>query len=64
MFMESSLGGEKLYTEATAAAYETFDGYQRVNARLEERMIHARKELNIKRKMNDVMRESLRMRES
>ena len=60
-FIESAQGGEELYAIAAAEAYETFEGYQRVNAGLEERMIHAREELNRKQKMSNAMRESIRI---
>jgi hypothetical protein len=60
-FIEQTQGGEEYYIEATEAAYETFNEHQRMNANLEERMIHAREELNRNRKMNDVMRESIRI---
>ena len=52
--------GEKLYSEALDTAYETFDGRQRVSARLSESTANAKEELNRKQKMNDAIRESLR----
>jgi hypothetical protein len=60
-FVEEIPGGEELYREAAAAACRTFVGHQRVNANLKERMIHAKEEMSRKQKMNDVMRESMRI---
>ena len=60
-FIEQTQGGEEYYTEASKAAYETFNEYQRLNACLEDRMKRAREDLNITRKMNEVIRESLHL---
>jgi hypothetical protein len=62
-FIEHTQGGEEIYNKAAVAAYEPFDGYQIVNANLEERMIHAKEEMNRKQKLNDVIRESLHIKE-
>lgn len=60
-FIEQTRDGEKIYSEAIAAAYEPFVGYQKVSANLEERMIHAKEDMDRKQKMSDVMRESIRI---
>ena len=56
--MEESHGDEKFYEEVVAAAYETFDGHQRVNEILAERTLHAVEEMKRLQKMNDAIRES------
>ena len=58
-FFEQTHADEAFFTENAAAAYETFDGHQRVIASLEERMIHAREEMNRNQKMRDAIRESV-----
>ena len=58
-FIEQTQGGEEFYNESASAAYEPFEVHQRVNATLEQNMMHAREEMNRKQKINDVMRESL-----
>ena len=58
-FIEKTRCGEEFYREVAAAACETFGGYRKISANLEQRMIGARDEMNRKQKMNDVMRESL-----
>lgn len=60
-FAEQTQGGEEFYTEATAAAYQTFGGHQKVNANLEQNMLRAREELSRKKKMDDAIRESIRV---
>ena len=60
-FIEEIPGGEECYREAVAAARETFDGYQKVNATLEDHMIRAKEEMDRKQKLNDAMRESIRI---
>jgi hypothetical protein len=57
--IEKTGGGEEFYSRAADAAYETFGAHQSVNARLEERMLSAKEEMNRKLKMNDAMRESI-----
>lgn len=60
-FMEKAKDGEELYREISDEAKEPFDRYQKVNANLEHGMLLAREEMNRKQKMNDVMRESIRI---
>ena len=57
--MEEMRGGEEVYRKTVAAAYDTFDGHLRVNAKLAQNMARAIEETNRKQKMNDVMRESI-----
>ena len=54
-------GGDALYGEIAAEAYETFDGHLRANENLAARTVHAKEEMNRLQKMSDVMRESLRI---
>lgn len=59
--LEEIADGGALYHEVATAAYKTFDGHERIHANLQERMIHAREEMEQKRKMNDAIRESIRI---
>ena len=56
-------GGEEAYAELIKESYETFDGYKKVNENLAICTARAREEIDITEKMNDVMRESLRLEE-
>ena len=49
------------YREVTAEAYKPFDSYQKINANLEMSMKDAKEERDREQKMNDVMRESIRI---
>lgn len=59
---EGVQGGEELYREASAAAYKTFEGHQRLNANLEQSIKRAREDINRTQKMKDVMLKSIRER--
>ena len=54
-------GQEAVYNEIATAAHETFDEYKRVQAGLSQSMLQAREEMTRMQKMNDAMRESLRI---
>lgn len=62
-FMEATGGGEALYRETVTASCETPEGLLRVHARLEQSMVRAREDMTRVMKMNDVMRESIRIEE-
>ena len=51
--------GEKRYDEILASACEPFCGHQRINANLEQCVIHAKEEMSRMQQMNDVMIKSL-----
>lgn len=57
--MKEAFVGKAFYREATVAAHQTFDGHQRVSANLAQSMLRAKEEVSRKQKMNDVMRESI-----
>ncbi len=60
---ESLEGGEELYRKAAEEARAPFNRYRAVYAKLEQGMLHAREDMTREQKMNDVMRESIRIEE-
>lgn len=63
-FIEKVQGGEAAYNEALAEACKIFVGYQTINSNLELSMARAKEEASRKQKMDDVMRESIRVENS
>ena len=59
--VEGRRDGEAFYNEIAEAAYKPFDGHQRASETLAQHMLHAKEELNREQKMNDIIRESLRV---
>ena len=55
---EELKGRDETYADLVKAAYATFDGHQRANENLAERMARAREESNRQQKMSDAIRES------
>jgi hypothetical protein len=62
-FIEKARGGEEFYRKAAAAANECFESRRIINERLEQSMIYAREELNRQEKLNNAIREAIRIDE-
>ena len=60
-FIERTRSSEEAYSKIAAEAYDTFDGHKAANENLEHNMMRAVEEMSRTQKMNEAMRESLRI---